>query len=306
MSKKSQVKWSSLKEKGGYLPLMLILFIYKSLGRLFIKPILYIIVFWYWIFSSSIKKNSLIYLRRNYIYSSKSSFKNIPNIIDTYFHFIQFASAILDKIDAWLGYKNKNQIIIHGEDIVKEYYQKGLILFVSHFGNIEVLKAINASRPQKINILVYQKHSSGFNKFLKKISKNSQASLIAVDEIDLNTSIMLEEKVSRGEWIVIAVDRVPINSNRILTIPFLGYPASWPQGGWLIANLLKVPVIASFCYQENEQTKIYFHSLSEKVNFSRKHRNDQMQELAVKYVKLLEGHCLKAPYQWFNFYHFWD
>lgn len=86
---------------------------------------------------------------------------------------------------------------------------------------------------------------------------------------------------------------------------FLGESAAFPQGAWILANLLKVPVIAVFCYRVQQQFQVHIHSIAEQINLPRANRIESMQTITKTYVAVLEQHCLRAPYQWFNFYNFW-
>ena len=181
-----------------------------------------------------------------------------------------------------------------------------MVIVVSHFGNIELLRAVKSERKQKINVLVYQKHASQFNQFLKKISAKSDISLIAVDELGMETTILLQEKMEAGEWVIVAADRVPVQSQRTQTLNFLGHAAQWPQGAWILASLLKVPVVASFCYRIQHSFEVHLHPIASQIELPRNGRLEQMAVFTDIYIKLLEYHCIRAPYQWFNFYSFWN
>ncbi len=116
--------------------------------------------------------------------------------------------------------------------IFRSHYQKGAVIVVSHFGNIELLRAIKAEHPQKINVLVYQKHATKFNEFLKKLNKHADVNLVSVDELGIETALILQDKLDRGEWIILAAYRVPVQSDRVQSVSFLGEDALWPQGAW--------------------------------------------------------------------------
>ena len=103
---------------------------------------------------------------------------------------------------------------------------------------------------------------------------------------------------------IIAADRTPVDSDRVQHLAFLGREATWPQGAWILASLLKVPVLAVFCYRHQQQFEVHVHKIADVVNLPRKDRLHAMQQVTGRYVTLLEQHCLRAPYQWFNFYHF--
>jgi predicted LPLAT superfamily acyltransferase len=73
-----------------------------------------------------------------------------------------------------------------------------------------------------------------------------------------------------------------------------------------LASLLKAPVLAVFCYRVDTHFEVHIHQVAEQLNWPRKERLQAMQQTTRQYVELLEQHCIRAPYQWFNFYNFWN
>ena len=307
MSQSQTPRWSELKEKGGMLPLTLVLCLYRLGGRWLCRLCLYLIIFWYWLFSQTARQASLNYLQYVHAFARQQSpFAQAPSMSHTYAHLMAFGECILDKIEGWLGHIPAQQLRLHGHEHLRQYYQKGAIIVVSHFGNIELLRAIKSDTPQKINVLVYQKHATQFNQFLKKLNPKADVHLISVDELGIETALLLQDKLDQGEWVIVAADRVPVESQRVQQVEFLGEHAAWPQGAWILASLLKVPVLAIFCYRYQRHFDLHIHPLAEKVEFPRATRMQAMQHLTRRYVALLEQHCVRAPYQWFNFYQFWS
>lgn len=307
MTESQSPQWNHLKEKGGMFPLMLMLWFYRLGGRVLCRMVLYFVIMWYWIFSTTAKQASLQYLNQLHRFAGEQSpFPQAPTLLNSYTHFMQFGECILDKIEGWLGNIPEQKLSLHGHEHFQAHYQKGAIILVSHFGNIELLRAIKSENPQKINVLVYQKHATKFNDFLKKINTNADVHLISVDELGIETAVLLQEKLDQGEWVILAADRVPVQSQRVQRVSFLGEDADWPQGAWILASLLKVPLLAVFCYRHNQHFDVHIHLLAEKIELSRTNRLVTMQNFTRKYVEVLEQHCIRAPYQWFNFYHFWN
>ncbi|OTG67376.1 acyltransferase [Acinetobacter silvestris] len=299
-------QWSELKEKGGMLPLMLMLGFYRLGGRFLCRLVLYFVIMWYWLFSKMARQASLCYLKKVHTFAgNQTPFIDQPSITNTYTHLMQFGECILDKIEGWLGHIDEKKLNLRGHEHFRAHYQKGAIIVVSHFGNIELLRAIKSEQKQKINILVYQKHATQFNQFLKKLNTKADVHLISVDELGLETAFQLHDKLEQGEWIIVAADRVPVQSARVQTVSFLAEDAEWPQGAWILANLLKVPVLAVFCYRIKNSFDVHIHKLADQIELPRATRLHAMQNFTRQYVSLLEQHCIRAPYQWFNFYHFW-
>lgn len=307
MTKSAPPRWDQLKERGGLLPLNLMLMFYRLGGRWLCHIVLYLVIFWYWIFSSTARRASQLYLQKLHTFAgAQSPFRTAPNWRNSFQHLMQFGLCILDKIEGWLGRIPEQQLRLHGHEQLRAQYQKGTIIVVSHFGNIELLRALKSEHAQKINVLVYQKHATQFNRFLKQLNGNADIHLLPVDEMGVETAIHLQEKLDQGEWVIMAADRVPVQSGRVQVVSFLGEEADWPQGAWILANLLKVPVLAIFSYRFEQHFHVHIHKLAEQLNFPRQTRVQAMQNVMRRYVELLEQHCIRAPYQWFNFYNFWN
>lgn len=299
--------WSQLKEQGGLFTLRLTLLLYRYGGSRLCQWIMYVVILWYWLFAKKARQASLQYLRYLHDYAQQQSpFLTRPGYRQSYLHFMQFGQAILAKIAAWMGRIPEQELKLEGHEHFQQHYQRGAIIVVSHFGNIELLRAVKSQHIQKINVLVYQKHATKFNQFLQQINPRASINLLCVDSLGVDTAIQLQDKLDQGEWIIIAADRIPIQSQRIQPVSFLNEVAPWPQGAWILAQLLKVPVLAVFCFQREQHLHVHIHKLSEAVSFSRANRQIEMQKLIANYVELLQSYCLRAPYQWFNFYNFWQ
>ena len=300
MSDKPMQKWSAVKERGGMLPLMLMLGFYRLGGRWLCRAVLHAVILWYWLFSKAARQASLLYLQKlHHFAGAQSPFQTEPQLAQTYAHLMQFGECILDKIEGWLGH-------VHGHEHFRAHYHKGAVIVVSHFGNIELLRAVKSAHAQKINVLVYQKHAAKFNQFLKKLNEHADVNLVSVDELGIETALILQDKLDQGEWVIVAADRVPVQSDRVQSVAFLGEQALWPQGAWILASLLKAPVLAVFCYRMQEHFEVHIHPVAERLNFPRQARAQAMQQVTRQYAQLLEQHCMRAPYQWFNFYNFWN
>lgn len=79
----------------------------------------------------------------------------------------------------------------------------------------------------------------------------------------------------------------------------------FPQGPFIIAQLLKVPVYQFFCVKNKGKYEVTLHKLSDGEACQRKDRSVFINSLCAKYTKQLEQYCLNDPWQWYNFYEFW-
>ena len=67
------------------------------------------------------------------------------------------------------------------------------------------------------------------------------------------------------------------------------------------------PVILFFgLYRGGKHYEIYFEHFADDVILNRDHRAEDIQNWMQRYVERLEHYARLAPYNWFNFYPFWD
>jgi predicted LPLAT superfamily acyltransferase len=88
---------------------------------------------------------------------------------------------------------------------------------------------------------------------------------------------------------------------------FLGSSAPFPISPWLLAHTLRVPVVLCFgLYLGGNRYRLVFEPFSERVEIPRHDRGPALDALIAHYAKRLEHYIHVAPYNWFNFYDFWQ
>ena len=74
-----------------------------------------------------------------------------------------------------------------------------------------------------------------------------------------------------------------------------------------MAAMLKRPVIfMAGVYRGGNRYDIHFEPLVDFSNVAPGNRAACVQAAVERYVGLLEQHCRRAPYNWFNFFDFWQ
>lgn len=122
---------------------------------------------------------------------------------------------------------------------------------------------------------------------------------------------MLKQKLDDGEWVAIVGDRTPIGvahsdrDQRLVWADFLGYPAPFPQGPFILASVLRCPVYLMFGLKPNGKFRIHFEPFANPLVLPRAERQQALQETIERYAQRLEHYCLSSPLDWFNFYDFW-
>ena len=105
---------------------------------------------------------------------------------------------------------------------------------------------------------------------------------------------------------VIAGDRIPVFASQTIMADFLGYPAPFPVGPYILASLLKCPLYLLGCIHDGRGYSIHFETLAEQVQLPRGQREAAMSRFALQYSQAITALLKRSPYDWFNFFYFWD
>ncbi|WP_318466680.1 glycosyltransferase family 2 protein [Photobacterium leiognathi] len=308
-----QQHWSSHTERGTILGIKTLLAVYSLLGRKAFNVLLKAVMGYYYLTGKKARKASEDYLEQLESYASDNQL-TLPAKLNSYDHLLSFGHTMLDKLVAWKGDYSENNLTIHGDEHFNELAkrQQGIVVLGSHLGNLELCRALSSRHPDiKINALVFTEHAERFNAVLKAINPDSDLNLIQVNELGADTAIMLQQKVEQGEWVVIVGDRTSVTKEqRVVWADFLGKPAPFPQGPFILASVLKVPVYTLFGLRDDSQATphfdVYFEPFSEQLTLPRKTRETALQETVQQYASRLESYTIKAPLQWYNFFNFWQ
>jgi len=300
--------WAQMEERGIIWGMQALLKVYLLFGRKVLQLFLYPVVSYYWLTNRKARQASLQYLQRVSAYLPDTRLQT--GLYGSYLHFISFANAIIDKLAAWSGAISLQDVEYHGrEAIIRQLEQgQGVLILGSHLGNLEVCRVIAHLRKNiMVNVLVHTKHAEKFNTLLNRYADKGRMNLIQVTEMNAATAMLLHEKIEAGELVIIAADRTPVSGhNRVARANFLGRPALFPQGPFILASLLKCPVYTLICLRQHGKQVIYFDPFSDGLSFPRKQRDAMIQRCAQDFADILQQYCLQEPLQWFNFYDFWQ
>lgn len=308
----NQQHWSKRQEQGTILGIKLLLAVYSLLGRGVFNLILKGVIRYYHLTSKDAKQASEIYLEQLKRHAEQQSIA-LPKSLDSYHHLLSFGHTMLDKLAAWKGDFNVDNLTIHGQDHFQEMVdnKQGVLILGSHLGNIELCRALSRRHTHvKINALVFTEHAERFNTVMKAVNPNSDLNLIQVSTMGPDTAILLQQKIEQGEWVVIVGDRTSTSKeSRSIWADFLGKPAPFPQGPFMLASVLKAPVYLLFGLRDDSSDKphfnVYFEPFSDKIVLPRKERQQALNDVVQRYATRLEHYTLKAPLQWYNFFNFW-
>ena len=298
--------WAFIKEKGTLTGMRIMLVVYRIGGHTLFRIFLFPVIFFYFLFKSELRKNS-----KDYLLAVKKKTDSLPkvNFLLSFRHILKFGSSLIDKFSVWMGEIKIDQVNVHGSELFDELFsnKQGAVIVISHLGNFEVSSALSQSNPQmNLTILQYTKHAQKFNLLLNKFKTNSNIEMLQVTDLDISMAMKLGEKVRRGEFIAISADRLSINHPETsVTCNFFNRPADFPNGPYVLASILQVPLMLLICVKRKGKYNIYFEKIAEGRKISKHERQDFIKDSAQLYAERLEYYASQNPLQWFNFFDFW-
>ncbi|MGZ9896962.1 glycosyltransferase family 2 protein [Shewanella gaetbuli] len=302
--------WSAMQERGNYWGIKLLAESYRFGGHWLCRAIMYPVIGYFFLTGSASRHASMAFLAQ--VKQQKPEHPELSTNLtwqDSLKHFLSFGNAALDRIDAWCDRIKLSEVDFADRHLLAEQIAtgKGAVLLVSHLGNLELCRAISIHQKKvKVNVMVLTQHAENFNKVLKQLNPKSSLNLIQVNELDPSTAMLLQQKVQQGELVVIAADRTSSNSQgRVVELPFLGKPAPFPQGPFILASLLDCPVFTMFCIRQQGRYQVHVQPLAKTLKGPRKGRDERLRDAMTQYSERLAYFAELAPLQWFNFYDFW-
>ncbi len=226
-------------------------------------------------------------------------------------HHLSFAFSILDKISAWMGQIGPEWLL--GPDVPAltetDATKRGGLIITSHFGNSDALLAIaTIKKAIPINVLVHTQHAEGFNDVVRNLASEATVEFMQVTELGIGQSVQLSSAIENGEWVALAGDRLPPEANpqSNVEVVLMGNTVSMPIGPFVLASTLRCPVYFLACIREREGFQVVFTKYTDGIRLTRRERASQINGLAQHFADWIEEQVGKAPYQWFNFYDFWE
>jgi predicted LPLAT superfamily acyltransferase len=292
-------RWASLPERGTPASLRVIAWIAVRIGRRAARLLLYPITVYFVITAHNARRISYQYLKR--VRGDSAHWWHV------FRHFHSFAATILDRVYLLRGEFERFAVTVHGKEMLQRQIEsgKGSILLGSHLGSFEVLRALGVmQRGFPLKVLMDTVHNQNITRFFDALNPNIAGTVIVPDRPD--TLIKVKESLEDGCLVGMLGDRVS-GGDKTTRCQFLSMPATFPAGPVLLAAMMRCPVILFFgFYRGGNRYEIYFEHFADEIVLDRDRRAEDIQLWMQRYAERLEHYAHLAPYNWFNFYPFWD
>ena len=305
--------WAQQDEVKGLWGMRLMLRVWELLGRRAFTVLLWPTIGVYWLIARPARQAS-----RQWIKRVKQELRQrnmpVPSRLNSFFHFMRFGNAMLDKVASWRGELKFDRDVVFApgaSEALDIAAPQGKLLLASHLGDVEACRALAQLEDSKIiNALVFSENAQRFKQIMSEMAPQASVNLMSVTDIGPDTAIAIKEKLERGEWVAIVGDRIAVNPQRggewrVIWSPFMGQPAPFPQGPFILASILRCPVVLIFALLQQGKLTLHCEPFADPLRLPRGERQQALQDTVDRYAQRLEHYALMSPLDWFNFFDFW-
>lgn len=291
--------WLKHKERSNMFLLRMMSWISLRLGRRAGRLVLHLIALYFVLFAPTSRRASLGYLPR--------ALGRPATLVDLYKHFFCFASTIHDRIYLINRRYDLFDIEIQGESAIRPLIDahKGILLMGAHLGSFEVMRAIGRKVPGlSVAMVMHKDNAQKINSMLAAINPEASMDVIPLGHID--SMLQVQERLNEGMLVGMLSDRT-LGDEPMAQVELLGANAAIPTGPFRMAALLRRPVVFMVgLYMGGNKYQIHFETLADFAEVPRGQRDQAVNIAIARYTELLNRYTRLAPYNWFNFFDYWQ
>lgn len=213
-----------------------------------------------------------------------------------------FSQVVIDRFAMYAGKKFKIDVVGYDEFKQLTRQPEGFIQLSSHIGNYEIAGYSLRTPEKRFNAMVFGGEKESVMANRSKLFESNNIRMIPMRE-DMSHLFEINQALADGEILSMPADRV-FGSQKTFSCEFLGHPANFPQGPFLLAAVRNVPML--FVSVMKTGTKRYTATVSRIETETEGNTKAKAAALARKYVEMLEDTVRAHPSQWYNYFEFWD
>ncbi len=290
--------WSRAPERGAGWLVRLMLWLLRHAGWFATGIVLPGISVWFFLFSPKARAASREYLQL--------ALGRRVRARDVLRHIHVFACAILDRTLLLTRPSGSVTMHVDGLEHVEAAVEAGhgCILLGAHLGSFAVLRGLAERCPVPVRMLMYRENAGAFTRTMEALDPALARDVIAIG--DVASMLRVHDAVAAGAIVGVLADRSPDGTKQV-TVPFFGRPAPFPTGPFVLASSLGAPVLLfSAVRTGHRRYTVTFEPFAQRVTLRRTSRQADLVAVVSRYARWLEGACRAHPFNWFNFYPFWE
>ncbi|RYY16712.1 MAG: lipid A biosynthesis acyltransferase, partial [Cytophagaceae bacterium] len=219
-----------------------------------------------------------------------------------YANYFRFGQTLIDKFAVLAGRRDAFTFAFDGSEHLQAIVAggQGGILLSAHAGNWEAAAQLLNRLQTPVNLVMYDGEDAHIKQYLQGSAKK-KFDVIFIKN-DLSHIFKINAALGENELVCLLADRF-LPGAPTLTTDFLGAPARFPEGPFLLALKFQVPV--TFVYAFKETATHYQLSATPGRRYHGR-QGDSVQTVAAEFVASLAVKARRYPTQWFNYYDFWN
>jgi len=295
--------WQGRREGGGWFALWLIRFIGLHLGRRPARLLLYPITLYFYLRRGQERRASRDYL--THVLGRR------PHLRECLRHFHAFAAITLDRVFLLAHGERGFRFEIQGLDVLERALAggRGALLVGTHIGSFEALRVLATRCPQlDLRLLLDRQQAPALNTLLEALAPALREQVIDAGQDMASVMLAMAAAARSGALLALLGDRARIGE-ATCSIPFFDAPARFPQAPWRVAAALGVPVLLGFgMYLGSGRYQLRFEAFADPLQLPRAApaRAAAIAACCARYAARIEALLRQHPYNWFNFYDFWQ
>jgi predicted LPLAT superfamily acyltransferase len=306
----TQAVWTTVNERGATAGLWLTALFYRVFGRRLSAWFILPIVAYFFVTDRRGRRASRQYLEHLHARPAGArALGHRPTARDAFRHYRQFGLATVDRLRFTLG-RPDVEVVLRGREHFTPLLAagRGALLLGAHLGSFDALRVLAAREGIVVHVLMTTRYAPRINAVLRRLNPDVGVRVIEPGADPMQTAARLRASVERGEFVAMLGDRIGAGArSRAVRVPFLGRPAPFPPGPFVLAAALGCPLLFMVGLRRSPtRYEVFTEPLAERVELPLGERGARLADLAGRYAARLEAYCVEAPYQWFNFFDFWD
>jgi predicted LPLAT superfamily acyltransferase len=309
--------WGRMPERGSMAALRFLAWLHRTFGRRACLFVLRIASLYFALLAAPARRGSLAYLRT--LAATAEGRRALgdalggkparePGFAHVCRHIQEFAVNIFDRMVAWSGHLEEIEFEHRGSEVLFDLAAAGHggFLVGAHQGSFDMMRLLADKYGMTVNVLMFTQHATRINEFFAQLSPASRVRVLEIQPGSLATAFAIRECIARGEFVGILADRIhPGARDRPVHVDFLGRSTAFALTPFVLATVLGCPVVHTQCIRIDDHTYESSARVLGQGLDPRMPRRKRAEALLREYAACLEATCLRAPFQWFNFFDYW-
>ncbi|MDP9082514.1 MAG: acyl-CoA synthetase [Pseudomonadota bacterium] len=294
-----KAEWIRKRERGSSALLRIMAFLSLRLGRPLSRAVLYGIALYFFLFAPVARRHSLCYLRLALGRNARAR--------DRFRQILSFATTIHDRVYLIDQQYEIFNITVEGERLLQAQAAsgRGALLMGAHMGSFEVMHSLGRRQPGlRVAMAMYEENARKINAILASVNPQLRADIVPLGHLDAMLNIA--QRLDRGAFVGVLGDRT-LGNEPVQEVSILGARAYLPTGPMRAAAILRCPVFFMVgLYRGKNAYHVVFERVADFSNPTTGARAAAVRAAVERYAAVLDRYCRSDPYNWFNFFDFWQ